>query len=171
MAKTRKTSIDLCRLRQAVAFLGGKGQHGWWDSDFLSETGLQLLSYTFPRHPVLAGFGATCQAAQRFHDERIGQRATYHLFRLPSALEAEMTRISSEDGGRRLGEMERTQAAAMKVLTQLAAQTVDAPEGPVQVGTMRDIGASRGVEELAKHYLSAFQRGQKTLPFFGAQPR
>jgi hypothetical protein len=162
---------SLCKLRLAVAFLGQRSEQHWWDTEFLSGMGLQLLAYNFPRHPLVAGFTSTCQAAKRVHDDRIGRRATYHLFRLPAERESEVHRIAAEDGGRWLAEMPLDRDGAMEVLRQVAVETVDAPEGPVQVGEFRDIHTIRGVEELAKHYLSAFERGVMTLPYFAVQSK
>lgn len=166
-----KLAHALCDLRLAVGILGQRGLGDWWDTDFLTPTGRQLLEYNFPRHPLLAGFSATCEAAQRLHDDRIGRRNTYHLFRLPAEREMEIHRIAAADGGQRLRTIDPTREAAMAVLERLAAESVDAPEGPVQVGDFRDVNRTRGVEEMAKHYLSALRRGTVSLPYFASRSR
>ena len=161
---------DLCRLRLVVAFLGERDEGGWWSSGFLSPAGRQFLSYNFQRHPLLAGFGATCTAAKRLHDERIGRRNTYHLFRLPLETEAELHRAVAVDR-ELVAEHVLTRNGAVELLQRLARESVDAPEGPVQVGDLDDATRSRGIEEMAKHYLSGFQRGTITLPYFAASRR
>ena len=161
-------AINFCQLRFAVALLGQRSEQNWWDAEFLTRTGLQLLAYNFSRQPLLAAFSATCQAAKRVHDERIGRRATYHLFRLPAETEVEVHRLASEQGARRLLESPMERDGAIQVLRRFATQEVDAPEGPVPVADIRDVHSPLAVEELAKHYLSGFTRGTMTLPYFTA---
>jgi hypothetical protein len=161
---------DICRLRVVVAFLGEREEAGWWNTGFLTPAGRQFLAYNFQRHPLLAGFTATCAAAKRLHDERIGQRNTHHLFRLPSETEAEVHRAAAADRDL-LGEHDLNRVAAIGALRRIAGESVDAPEGPVQVGELDEAVSARGVEEMAKDYLSAFQRGVVTLPYFAASRR
>ncbi len=60
---------------------------------------------------------------------------------------------------------------ALETLRGLIDTALDAPEGPVQVGVESDITAARGVAETAKHYLSAFESGRVSLPYFRAEGR
>ena len=86
---TNKNEImkKLNQIRLLVGFLGEKSQFNWWDTNFLSPTGLQFLSINFPRSYFSAGVNSVTTAAMRLHDERIGKGGVYHLFRLPSAVE------------------------------------------------------------------------------------
>lgn len=161
----------LCRLRLLVAFLGQRGLGDWWATDFLSESGRQLLAYNFQRQPLLAGFTATCAAAKRLHDERIGRHRTYHLFRLPAETEVEVHAAAAADHERFLTEFPLTQRDAMADLGRIAVEAVDAPEGPVQVGGLDEVVTERGILEMARHYHSGFQRGLVTLPYFASRGR
>ena len=78
---------DLIMLRALVGFLGEKPQFNWWDTNFLSETGLKFLGITFPRSSLAAGINSVTAAARRVHDGRIGKKGVYHLFRLPLGIE------------------------------------------------------------------------------------
>ncbi len=53
-------------VRVAVAFLGQAGAAGWWTSSFLSQTGLAVAEYNFPRAARLAAANATVAGAKRF---------------------------------------------------------------------------------------------------------
>ena len=54
---------DLITLRAIVCFLGEKPQFGWWDTNFLSQTGLQFLVINFPRTALAAGCNSVIEAA------------------------------------------------------------------------------------------------------------
>ena len=60
----------------------------------------------------------------------------------------------------------RSRDAALAALKELAGQSVDAPEGPVQVGSVKGILAAKAVEEVARHYLDAFENDKMTFPYF-----
>jgi hypothetical protein len=70
-----------------------------------------------------------------------------------------------------LAALPRTQEKAAAMLGPLASDRVDALEGPVQVGNLRDMRTQRGAEELAKHYLSAIHKGSLVLPYFAGKSR
>jgi hypothetical protein len=131
-------SASLCQLRFLVAFLGQASLGNWWKTDVLNDTGQQFLVFNFSRNPLLAGFTATCLAARRVHDDRIGRRGAFHLFRFPGEMEQELHRVASTQNSSFLAALPRTQEQASAMLTQLAAEKVDAPEGPVQIGNLRD---------------------------------
>src|SRR5262245_4142959 len=70
-------------LRLAVCVLGGPQGSGWWRCGFLSESGVDVAAYNFPRKPLAAAFRASVKVAKRLHDDRIGKRGIAHLFRFP----------------------------------------------------------------------------------------
>ena len=65
--------LNFIKIRALVGYLGEKSQLNWWDTNFLSETGLQFLSINFPRSSFSAGVNSVSTAARRLHDERIGK--------------------------------------------------------------------------------------------------
>lgn len=157
------------RLRLVVGVLGQKGNRSWWDSNFMSEAGLESLDYNFPRSPLAAGFAATSLAAKRLHDDRIGRTGVTHLFRLDPDLEILIQRASSRDAGRLLKSFSFDKESLKAELATLAREEIDSPEGPVQVGVLEDAATERGITELARHYHAAFRLGHRIFPYFAAK--
>lgn len=158
---------DYILLRLLVGFLGEKSQCTWWDSNFLSETGLQFLAINFPRTALAAGCTSVTAAAKRLHDDRIGKGGVYHLFRLPAAVEESLHRelLSAEPD--KLEADINTKEKALSRLKSFSESAVDAPSGPVQIGTEDKILTKFAVSELAMHYCDAFTKGKMTFPYFG----
>lgn len=48
----------------------------------------------------------------------------------------------------------------------MSGSTISAPEGPVQVGTLKNILSDFALEEMAKHYYDAFSSQKQTFPYF-----
>src|SRR5262249_26837533 len=139
MKPTNKQHLQGLKLRLLVAFLGEKSQANWWDSAFLTPTGLRFLQTTFPRTAPEAALRSASHAARLLHDSRIGRVGVFHLFRLPVEKEDSLESITSQ-----IKELDITQltASTEAVLSELAAlsQTrLSAPTGPVQVGTAKNI--------------------------------
>jgi hypothetical protein len=158
----------LSRLRSLVGYLGEKGQFGWWDTGFLNRTGLQFLEINFPRTAFAAGCKGVMEAAKRLHDERIGKGEVYHLFRLPTGFEEDLHHALLEaDPGDLLPQLE-SREKAMEALRSMVADTVGAPEGPVQIGTMRGALRPADIQEIAVHYYDAFRNRKMCFPYFVA---
>lgn len=155
-------------LRALVAYLGEKHCSGWWDTAFLDATGRRYLELNFPRSAAAAGVAAAGTAAKRLHDSRIGRSRVYHLFRFPYEVEERVHSELLQTDQEELWSQLKDKATALERLRSLAESTLDAPEGPVQVGTQEHITTPKGVAELARHYLSAFERGIVCLPYFSA---
>lgn len=160
---------NLACLRLSVGVLGQKGHGGWWDCEFLTPAGLESLDYNFPRSPLAAGFTATCLAAKRLHDERIGRTGVTHLFRLDPDLEILVQRAAATDRHRaaeaRLFEVE----SQMAVLARLGGEEIDCLEGPVQVGLLEHASTEQGVAQLARHYHAAFRLRLRIFPYFASR--
>lgn len=165
-----ETIYDLLLLRLTVGFLGQKTNHRWWDSDFLSPAGLESLAYNFPRAPLVAGFTATCLAAKRLHDERIGRTGVTHLFRLDPETEVLLHRQATRDGGQFLRSFQVDQTSLMAELARLAGEEIDCPEGPVQIGLSDHASTRKGVAQMAAHYHAGFRQGCRILPYFASRP-
>lgn len=154
------------RLRGIVGFLGEKAQSGWWDTSFLNPTGQQFLTVTFPRTAMVASLTSVTEAARRLHDERIGKGGVYHLFRLPLPAEEQLHQMLLESDWAFLKDEIKDRATAMETLRKQAKDGLRAPEGPVQVGTGKNMLTSFALEELAKHYHDAFSRSIQSFPYF-----
>lgn len=165
-ARTTRIVQDLVLLRLCVGYLGERKQAGWWDCSFLDATGLRFLEATFPRTARAAALRSTTEAACSVQDQALGRIGSYHLFRLPPALEDRLEhavdRLDWVAASPGLGSRD----AALETLRRAADALIKAPEGPVQVGVERRLLTPTAVRELAAHYHSAFQDGVRCFPYF-----
>ena len=159
---------DFIILRVLIGFLGEKNQFGWWDTNFLNRTGLQFLEINFPRTAFAAGCNAVIEAAKRLHDERIGKGGVYHLFRLPTGIEEDLHRALLSAEQNQFLKYIDSKDTALKGLKGLVPNAVGAPEGPVQVGTLKNMLKASAVKELAVHYYDAFRNNKMCFPYFKA---
>ena len=157
---------QLIQLRAIVGYLGEKEQYDWWDTNFLSPTGLQFLSINFPRSAFSAGVNSVTTAAMRLHDERIGKGGVYHLFRLPSAVEETIHGELLQMDPAVIKEMISNKDKALNSIETLLSTKATVPEGPVQVGRLKNIMTDFAVGELAMHYFDAFKNGKQCFPYF-----
>jgi hypothetical protein len=156
----------IIRLRLAVCYLGEKRQKAWWGTDLLSDTGLRFLENIFSRTARNAAFVSACEAARLVHDKSIGRSGCFHLFRLPPDVES---LLEAARGDFDLGEVWptiRSEAEALATLDKLAESRIQAPVGPVQIGTAGRILRKDSVNEIAAHYASAFKGADKCFPYF-----
>ncbi|MDH3505430.1 MAG: BrxE family protein [Nitrospirota bacterium] len=153
-------------LRLVVGYLGSHKQLGWWDCDLLDATGLRFLETVFPRTARAAALRSTTEAACLVHDKALGRVGSYHLFRLPPALEDRLEHDIGQTDWVEAGKQIEAREVATKALKKLADAVIKAPAGPVQVGVERRILTSTAVQELAAHYHSAFQNGIRCFPYF-----
>jgi hypothetical protein len=156
----------LLQLRVLVAYLGEKDQFNWWDTNFLSKTGQKFLEVNFPRSSFSAGVHSVTEAAKQLHDSRIGRGRVYHLFRLPAVIEEKLHNLLLNSEPATLPSYLVSKEQAFVELRKMADSTLDAPEGPVQVGTGKNILSEFAIGEIAKHYYAAFDSGKQTFPYF-----
>ncbi len=163
----KQLSEKYIHLRTLVGYLGEKSQCNWWDTNFLSPVGLQFLAINFPRSSFVAGITSVSEAARRLHDNRIGKGGVYHLFRLPLAIEESLhSQLMEWDNAEFISHIKDKDEALVQ-LQNLVDSTVEASEGPVQIGTEQQIQRKSIIAELAKHYLDGFANGKQVLPYFG----
>ena len=151
------------RIRSLVAILGSKMNAGWWDCSFMDETGIKFLANSFPRSAASAAFHATVEAAQRVHDTALGRIGCYHLFRLPLTVEDRLLEVLMSQGDL------LSKDDALAELALIAGESINSPEGPVQIGIEKKILTETSLRELAAHYHSAFTKGNRCYPYFSAQ--
>jgi hypothetical protein len=159
----------LTQLRIAVAYLGESGPSPWWQSQFTSLAGLEFSQFNFSSTHVSAAIAGATLAARRIHDDRIGRKGTRHLFRFDPGLERAVHREILEADQQALARSIESRESALELLQTLAVQTVDAPEGPVQVGLLGEEDTDRAVVDLAAHYLCGFLKEYQVLPYFTAR--
>ena len=165
MPKQTEIFDELAHLRSLVGFLGEKSQCNWWDTNFLNPTGLQFLEINFPRSAFAAGVSSVTEAAKRLHDEFIGKGNVYHLFRFPSSVEEAIHEQLMANTGQLVPDVLDTKMALEK-LKEFTSNVVDAPEGPIQIGTEKKMLSVLAVDELARHYHNAFSNGKMCFPYF-----
>ncbi len=159
--------LQIARLRLLVCLLGQRGANAWWDTSFLTESGLETLEYNFPRAPKAAAFTATVLAAKTLHDERIGRTGVTHLFRLEPEIEMLVHRTAvDEKAGPLSSLLEKTPPTLLGDLEEMAGGAIDCPEGPVQVGMPEDVHSKKGLSRLAAHYHAGFCLGLRVFPYF-----
>lgn len=157
---------DLVTLRLLAGFLGEKPQYGWWDTNFLGDIGLKFLQIIFPRTAFSAGMNSMAEAAKRLHDNRIGRGGVYHLFRLPDFIEQRIyKRLLDLDPATLLPCIE-SKDRALEKLDTMADGSFGEGEGPVQLGTARDLWQLSSLKMLARNYAYAFTNGKQLFPYF-----
>ena len=156
----------LLQLRALVGYLGEKDQFNWWDTNFLGKTGQKFLEINFPRSAFSAAVHSVSEAAKQLHDSRIGRGRVFHLFRLPAGTEEKLHLLLLNSAPATLPPYLGSMDQALEGLRQMADSTLDAPEGPVQVGTAKDILSEFAIGEMAKHYHAAFDSRKQTFPYF-----
>ncbi len=159
---TTKTTETYARLRALVGFLGSRPHHAWWDCNFMSETGLRFLANAFPRSASAAALNATAEAARRLHDQELGKKNCYHLFRLPGGIEDLIYNAQTGDTAA------WTKETALDDLAGIADAKIVAPQGPVQIGIEKRILTATSVQEMAAHYHSSYSQGIRCYPYFTA---
>ena len=155
-------------LRALVGFLGEKHQCNWWDTDFLSPTGLQFLTINFPRSAFAAGCNSVSEAAKRLHDQRIGKGGVFHLFRLPESVEERIHQAIMTMDFKALAPYFESKDSALDALAKSAPEPIKPKEGPIQIGKAREIMNQTAIERLAQLYFSAFANSIQCFPYFSS---
>ena len=124
------------------------------------------MQNVYPKATFAAALEGASRSACEFHDNRIGKGKVFHLFRLPTSMEQTIHQLLLEKEMQEFAQSITDQESAMQIISEMVDSSVDAPEGPVQIGTRKDLGTNFSIAEMAKHYLSAFEAGKKTLPYF-----
>ena len=156
----------LAKLRILTAFLGESDQFGWWPTSFLSPTGRRYLEFNFPRTVTSAGVYSISQAAKELHDQRIGRRGVFHLFRLPHAIEQDIHALLATEAERQFASLIQSQDQAIKELEEMAEGQDMSAEGPVRISGIAQLTHKNSLRKVAACYCQAFKGDQQTYPYF-----
>ena len=157
---------QIARLRMIVGFLGEKGQHNWWPSEFLSATAPAFLNPVFGKTSMLAQYHAVKEAARRVHDEHIGVGRVFHLFRLPESTEQALFEMLQDSAvGDLIGKDVESKDAASDALHAIANSSSNLREGPVQIGSTADLDGMQWISDAARCYEVAFNAGSRSFPY------
>ncbi len=158
---------EIARLRMIVGYLGEKGQHNWWSSEFISATAPAFLDPVFGKTAALAQYHGVKEAARRVHDEHIGVGRVFHLFRLPESIEQAVFEMLQDmavmDALRR---DTGSHDAASAALHAIADSNGSVQEGPIQIGTLSDLDGISWLSDLARCYQLAFGAEVRSYPYF-----
>jgi hypothetical protein len=158
---------QIVSLRFAVGFLGEAGQAGWWRSGFLGPNARPFLSPVFETSLVMAQYSGVTEAACRVHDEHIGVgQRTFHLFRLPEAVEQRLFDLLQR-GGDAVPRVDSPESAE-DVLNQMATGLMEVKPGPIRIGFVDMVESPIGPATLASYYRAAFKSGVKCFPYLNS---
>ena len=157
---------QIARVRMIVGFLGEKGQHHWWPSEFLSPTAPAFLNPVFGKTATLAQYHGVKEAARRVHDDHIGVGRVFHLFRLPESTEQALFEMLQEPAMADLIAKELdSKEAASGALQEIAGSAGDLHEGPVQIGSTENVDRTDWLSGAARCYQAAFNAGSRSFPY------
>lgn len=160
----------LAILRIVVGHLGEVSEKPWWPTQFTTQAGLEFSRQNFPRTWASAAVNGAVRAAQTFHDARIGKQGTRHLFRFDGGLERQIHAEILHADQDAVASLIADREAALQALRELVVQSVSAPQGPIQVGTLADELRKEAIADIAAHYLDGFERGEVVLPYLARRP-
>jgi len=159
----------IIRLRAVILALGESVQPPWWRTGFLNETGLRFLERLYPRSAFQAAMHAAGKAACEIHDQAIGRRGVFHLFRLPEALEAEVRAFVSLSGDALGAEVRQDLGKVDALITGLKEMGhgfhVD-PSGPLRIASDSDVYRIESFRKTAAVYVAAFIKNGRAFPYF-----
>ncbi|MCP4691972.1 MAG: BrxE family protein [Desulfobacterales bacterium] len=165
---TREVLKKIAMLRVSVGFLGESHQNNWWPGAFFSPSSEAFLAPVFGKTSFLARYYGVKEAAAIAHDKRIGVgEGVFHLFRLPEALERDLRALLDDpEMEKEAREITGDKESAFRFLRESAEKGKGLEEGPVRLGDRSELLDETIWRIAARHYLTAFQKGGRTLPFF-----
>lgn len=151
----------MAQLRLSVLLSGEASPDGWWNCDGLSVAGQADLRIIFPRTAVCAALAHAAELARSHHDQRTRAAGVFHLFRLPSDVEAGIhhSLVDLEQEGF-FGD-DPSKVAWLNLAD--TAKTTE--EGAVDLGVL-DLNKEADIRRLAGVYKAAFDAGKSCVPYF-----
>lgn len=114
----------------------------------------------------MAQYHAVVEAARRLHDEHLSL-GSFHLFRLPEEAEQDLHGLANTPSCEQfIAEHLKSTEAALQSLETMAAGSHAATPGPMLLGRLDDANFPTLLNAIAGAYLSGFQGGTKTYPYF-----
>lgn len=154
----------LLEVRNLVGFLGERAQFCWWPTAFHELSSRQFLEPVFTKTTRLAQYHGVVEAARRVHDEHLSV-GSFHLFRLPEEIEQDLHNLLKGEVRREPTQLYRGKDAALDALKQLSLSSSSINEGPVAIGSMKEIRSPQVLGAIANAYVWAFSRNAKTYPY------
>ena len=155
----------IIEIRHVVGFLGEKSQCNWWPTSFYETSSIRFLEPVFSRTAVLARYTGAVEAARRFHDENLSV-GSYHIFRLPEEIEQDLHEMVQAKSGELFDpSVVIDQSAALSALSKFSEEPVEAPVGPVMVGTIDALRTTNLLQKIRSIYQSALLSNKQALPY------
>lgn len=160
------SSLDLYgQIRLLVGYLGEKAQENWWPTAFFDPSSKLFLDPVVPRTVRLAQYNGVREAGRRLHDSHVAVGNVCHLFRLPEEVEQDLHQRMLVLPGNWFDDL-ASKETAMDALAALAGEASEIEEGPQSLGKFAQMYRPSGAKTLARHYLTAFERGIRSYPYF-----
>ena len=159
--------LSALQLRILVLALGEVATPPWWRTNLLSATGRRFCERLFPRSALAAALHASGKAACVVHDEAIGTRGVFHLFRLPEHIERDIREQLMDTGSSAhciKGDLDDGDEM-LKRLQEIGQGAKDAHVGPRKVAVADELDDPKTYARMAALYLSAFRNSERTFPY------
>jgi hypothetical protein len=166
----KKVLQDILTLRICIGYLGEADRYSWWSCSFFSKTSSAFLSPVFSKTSFTSQYYGVREAAAIVHDEHIGiGKGVFHLFRLPETHEIEMHRLlDNPETKADVRDLINSKELTETFLAEFGQSNGEKTVGPIKIGKTDKILTANTWEKVAGQYLSAFQNGNKTFPYFTA---
>ena len=161
----------IARTSVLIGYLGESNQFNWWSSSFYTPSSMAYLSPIYPRTVFLAQYNGVCEASRKIHDEHIGVGKTYHLYRLPDAIERNVFKCIQgqqiEDTLKIASQSIESAIDALNDLLETAGdlEKIERNEGPINIGNYSNKNLESAVLKMIAHYLDAFENDYKCYPY------
>ncbi|MBT8036117.1 MAG: BrxE family protein [Verrucomicrobiae bacterium] len=161
LKSTPTASATLASLRLSVLASGESLPSKYWDSSGLNQTAQTDLRMIFPRTSITAAATHAEKLAQTHHDKHTRASGVFHLFRLPTNIEASIHREMIHSIPNDLD----VQANLWSELADLPKADTSAEEGPVHLGEL-NLSKPKDIAKIAYAYKAAFDAGLNCIPYF-----
>jgi hypothetical protein len=163
-------SIHLPTIAKVRLLVGALGERlEWWRTQFTHETSQRSLEIIFPQTALRAALESVTEAARRVHDEPLDPRS-FHLFRLPSALEDRLADWLAAAPEKTIAWPPAQRDDIVAQLQRLAGKSaLSVAEGPQSLGDSARLNDKRTFEDLASAYVIAARSGFRPIPYFQSE--
>ena len=159
------TIAQLLRTRLLVAALGERVSEPWWQSQFLTTTGVSYGKRLFPRGYGAAALSSVTVAASRDHDANTGKHS-FHLFRMPAHIEHQLSEAARQHTDWELPTEADAIIDLLDAVEPRAATKFSA--GPKTLGSVSELKNTSISGKLASLYAEAARKKKRVYPYFEA---
>lgn len=174
MDKAFNRNMLIIQLRALVLALGESTDPPWWNTKFMTDTGIRFLERLYPRVPMHAAVHSSGKAACDAHDKAVGRVGVYHLFRFPDHIENALTGLVSSEGSEFFNSFRKVlndRQGLLDLLLELCNGKTDGDfavnsSGPLGMGSESEVEDMDTLTRIAAIYYQSFMRGVPSYPYF-----